>query len=408
MTGERRKSLWIWAGLIAFASIAGLGWMVYDLYVPRAASVEAAMDAALAGDVEATCDLARFFRRNPQAVHTLIRGQTLVMVVASNFGVDSSIRFRLLDLLLSHGADINALSRASEGYAPLHLAVQHCDMDMVTYLVAHGADPNARTDSGFTSLHFAACNIDPNRDMTEYLLDHGADPNASSHAPRNDDHVTSGWTPLFTAIEMSNYDQADVLLSHGATPNTRLTAEAMDDGRSPLHLAEQRDDLDMVRLLLNAGANVDAADDRGVTPLIDAVLHDRDEMARFLLKQGATFDCVYGGREHVLHFTARHGLHTSLMLLLRYGADPNMRDSHGRTALDVVTRGSQDAADADAMVKQFTSAMRHADSVFPDAMWYPDIGFGVDLLLRRQDRCAELLRQHGGLTSAELDAAKTR
>lgn len=60
-----------------------------------------------------------------------------------------------------------------------------------------------------------------------------------------------------------------------------------NDGRTPLHIACQQGNSDIVRLLVHKGANVEAKSHEGNTPLRVACLSMRKEIARYLIERGA-------------------------------------------------------------------------------------------------------------------------
>ncbi|KAI0277586.1 ankyrin repeat-containing domain protein, partial [Russula aff. rugulosa BPL654] len=89
--------------------------------------------------------------------------------------------------------------------------------------------------------------------IVRLLLDH----NANIHL--QDNH---GSTPLHLAIYHMSREAVQLFLDQGADNNNRQTA---------LHLASQRGHLDIMRLLLGKGANVEAPDGDGSTPLHQAI-----------------------------------------------------------------------------------------------------------------------------------------
>jgi ankyrin repeat protein len=82
----------------------------------------------------------------------------------------------LTELLLKHGADINAKAGSTsvgwEGWTPLHVACRNGAQDIVELLLAHGADVNAKSDKGETPLSIAQNN--GHRQVVELLKEHGA------------------------------------------------------------------------------------------------------------------------------------------------------------------------------------------------------------------------------------------
>src|SRR3984957_3609310 len=85
----------------------------------------------------------------------------------------------------------------------------------------------------------------------------------------------SGRLPLVDAAKSDNRDAVRVLLEHGTSVNA---AEA--DGTTALHWASYRDDLECADLLIRAGASVNAATDLGATPLWTASQNGSSAMVR--------------------------------------------------------------------------------------------------------------------------------
>lgn len=129
----------------------------------------------------------------------------------------------LVELLLDHGADVNA--EANDGRTPLHEAVHNGRRSgVVELLIARGANVNAATDGGVTPLHHAA---DSGRnDAATLLLARGANVNA------RDDW---GRTPLHKAALQGCEATVDLLLAAGADPTVKDNA-----GETPLDYARQR------------------------------------------------------------------------------------------------------------------------------------------------------------------------
>lgn len=146
----------------------------------------------------------------------------------------------LVDQLLDNGALVN-VEAGPENLTPFHIAVFNGSADLLTRLVKRGADLNHRqTGTGLTPLHMAA---QKDRSWTlERLVKLGADPNAVD---------AQGRTPLHTAVINSSLHTVRELLSFKVNVNARIG----QDGETPLMLAAKRNQTDMIRALLDKGAD---------------------------------------------------------------------------------------------------------------------------------------------------------
>ena len=107
------------------------------------------------------------------------------------------------------------------------------------------------------------------------------------------------------------------------------------DGTTALHWAAYRDDLEMAKLLLAAGANVQAATrEGGITPLLMACQNGNAAMIDALLKAGADSNAVKTNGTTPLMMAAASGSVDAVKTLLDHGAGVNAKESaHGQTAL---------------------------------------------------------------------------
>jgi 26S proteasome non-ATPase regulatory subunit 10 len=113
-------------------------------------------------------------------------------------------RFDIAELLIHHGADVNAVGK--DGRTPLHYAAKigSRSSDIINLLVSKGADINARDSLGNTPAHLAVA--ENNADGLRTLAELGADLNAQ-------DGIKN--TPLHDAVEKRNHDMAAYLISQG-------------------------------------------------------------------------------------------------------------------------------------------------------------------------------------------------
>jgi len=160
--------------------------------------------------------------------------------------------------LLSRGADPNAPNQ--NGWRPLHTALGQMDVggsiDFVKLLLAHGADPNAwDLNHHETPILSASDLLDvENFEGALVLLDAGADPNVR----RSD-----GESPLRLAARWKSRLLAEMLLKHGA--QRTIDEFGGDWAWTALGHAAHNFDVDMIQMLLDAGADPKVEDETGST-----------------------------------------------------------------------------------------------------------------------------------------------
>lgn len=147
-----------------------------------------------------------------------------------------------------------------------------------------------------------------------------------------------GSTPLLNAIAIGNLELVRFLIEQGADPNAPV-----DDGYTCLLTAVESDAADstlVVAELIQAGADIHATGTNGWTPLHMAAARGYAEKARLLIGAGAEVNrrTEIDASETPLMEAASMGHPEVVRLLLEHGADPTMRDTvHGRTPLASAT-----------------------------------------------------------------------
>mmetsp|Transcript_108305 Transcript_108305/g.345896 ORF Transcript_108305/g.345896 Transcript_108305/m.345896 type:complete len:360 (-) Transcript_108305:354-1433(-) len=104
-----------------------------------------------------------------------------LMLAVQISGTEDDVGFQMVQLLLQHGAAINAPAADADAETALHRAVAHGHLAMAKLLLAHGADSNSPNGSDRTPLH-GACqppawsSAEDAERLVKLLLEHGADP----------------------------------------------------------------------------------------------------------------------------------------------------------------------------------------------------------------------------------------
>jgi len=306
--------------------------------------------------------------------------------------------------LVSKGLTKESVNAAdTDGTRPLHWAVRADELEIARLLLRAGADPNAETRLGVTALYLAAQNGDA--EMVKALLDAGAKANQvdratgesilmtairsgntaavqallSSGADANAAEPQLRVTPLMLAAETGSAEMVRALLARGAdvrartrtgtTPERKMPCidkagcgshgvgiirgglpeqgylPPIPGNMTPLMYAAREGHLDVAKVLIDAGAEVDAVDKNVITPLFMAISNNHIDMARFLIERGANINAVdwYGRTplfaaiemrnvdlhyvtfQHMVNEEDRKVIFDFIAFLLDRGVDPNIR-----------------------------------------------------------------------------------
>ena len=263
--------------------------------------------------------------KNDLAIGTVLIRAGADVKAASRYGVTPlqvaclNGNAAFIELLLKSGADANAATPAGE--TALMTASRTGVADAVNALLAHAADPNAKESlRGQTALMWAAG--EGHSEAIQALLERGADLRARSNA---------GWTPLLFAARDGRLEAVQSLLYAGADVNDALPANTGGARRRP------------------EGAPGGADDPRGLTALHLAVASRHYELAALLLEKGANPNAAGPGWTPLHHLTwvRRPGQGTN---------GPPPRGSGGMDSVELIRRLATAGADLDARVTRKPSA----------------------------------------------------
>ncbi len=272
--------------------------------------------------------------------------------------------------LIQGRADLNA--RSKQGFSAIHFAARRGDIQTIQILLDAGVDINsltqttdreaARTAAGFTPLLVATLRAEV--DTALYLLDHGADPNIDAAGMTPLHWAATSWegfasNPVYGFIDpMSGIpDRAaklrlvKALLAHGAKVNTRMTkrqpsfATGYTDaqGATPFLLAASVDDVEMMRILLDAGADPKIGTETKTTSIMaatglnhgigESLVTEADALAavKLLLDLGLDpkGETTFG--ENALFGPAYRGWNTLLAQMIDLGVNVNAVSKAGVT-----------------------------------------------------------------------------
>ena len=249
----------------------------------------------------------------------------------------------LLHELLADGSDVNA--RTCEGISPLMLACEKNNPDVVLLLLQRGARVDERSEKGLSAVHF--CSLSNSITSLHHLIDYKA--NLAVATDRGSTALmlacAKGYVSLFTAL-LRNMAKSKLRseLSPGclSLPTSRVTDlnVSNENGETCLMMACEKGSNEIVRILLDEGADPNIADKNGVTPLMIACRRGQDRIVPLLLKKSVSVDAPNGDGDTATHICLKFykdydGHKKCLELLLATGAHLEAKNNAGETPVVV-------------------------------------------------------------------------
>lgn len=196
--------------------------------------------------------------------------------------------------------------------------IHDSDEEILDILLKAGADPDFRYDDfDRTALVLSFYRGEA---IIKKFINAGADLNKKTESDSR--------TPLMIACQDGNHDAIRILIEAGADINAQDCR-----GESALMIACKNEDFRTVSVLINAGANVDLQTDYGNTALMFIANKNCDNILKILLKSNADIEIKNERGRTALIIAASSGYINPVKRLIEAGADVNAQDNAGKTAL---------------------------------------------------------------------------
>ncbi len=228
----------------------------------------------------------------------------------------------IVEMILTHQhVSINATD--DYGYTPLHYAMWHDNTALYDLLLKHGADLNALTHNGDTPLMTKTYQWgDYQQSSVKYLLKKGAE---VSHVNKD------GQTAYSYSVMRNRYDIASLLEGHGAAIFLQNIF-----GITPLHYATRHNSLDLAYFHIQREHPAQVVNNAGNTPLYNTLL------VKELVRIGLDVNHRNKDGQTPLHYAARWNASNTqyLEILIANGAIVNATDYYGYTPLHLAVLNS--------------------------------------------------------------------
>ena len=255
-------------------------------------------------------------------------------------------KVEILSCLLENGADINAMKNI-HGFTPLMMAARYNHLAAVTFLMDQGADANLQDKKGYTALHYVAmCGSSCSFNVINCLIDNGADVNIQS--------AVDNLTPLMLACKCRNVYVVNYLLQSGG--NVGLHDRY---GQTCLQYTVKRavDEtaFEILSSLIKNGSDVNSRIDNDGTLLMLVTWHGDLKMVSFLIDHGANVNLQDQNGDTALHYTERRFVCATpkiVCALLTAGASLLFNNQGLTPLLATSNRGNRNVRMVECLIKQ--------------------------------------------------------
>jgi uncharacterized protein len=253
----------------------------------------------------------------PESVHCLYDMKALHSAIGSG-------HTEIVQLILSAGADVNACR--VDGMPALVLAAYNGYLQIVKDLLRAGATLESRDSDERTALHAAATN--GHLRVVQFLV------GARAFLDVVD---STGRTPLHSAARKGYHEIVKFIVNNAASLDIKTFY-----GETALHMAAKRGHKEVVQVLVSVGAAINEQDRDGCTALHNSLVQaisGHADVISILVHAGADLDIITSGDlgQTALHMAVSLNIPTVVEILVRSGAQFNIRNKKGMTPLDLCT-----------------------------------------------------------------------
>lgn len=253
---------------------------------------------------------------NPELVNHRLKNDETFLTIAAWQG-----NKEIAEYVIGNGINVGLRNKWNND--ALHNAAIKGYDDIATLIIQNGAQVNARGSGGSTPLHMAVSN--DHASTAKLLIDEGALVNASNDYDQ---------TPLVSASWKGNPEIVWLLVENGAEVNHAATF-----GNTILHNLAANGNVKSIHIVLDKGANANSIDEQGKLPLHNAVINRNADAIALLLKYTDNVNLQEDNLGNTpLHIAAINGDTKSSEILINAGADNEIKNNHGKTAVDYAAK----------------------------------------------------------------------
>ena len=190
--------------------------------------------------------------------------------------------------------DKRNLRELDEGrITPLHKACMCNNAEIAKYLISEGADINAKDVNKMTPLHYAC--IEASDQLISLLAESKADTQIENNKNQKPSQILElrdkARKDLFNSLEKGEKDDKKIVIDiFKQWPD--MINRPFSKGMRPIHLAAGFGHPEMIELLLQYGADIEALDNKLNTPLHYAAMYNKPEAIKYLIQHGADFHAI--------------------------------------------------------------------------------------------------------------------